>query len=67
MSQEKIDALEDYTISEIDSNLDFENVVGQDSLTRFDRKKKKENQNFQKELKMLNRTFVCIHIIDICV
>ena len=47
-SGKKIDALEDYTISEIDSNLDFENVVGQDSLTRFDRKKKKRKSKFSK-------------------
>ena len=47
-SGKKIEALEDYTISEIDSNLDFENVVGQDSLTRFDRKKKKRKSKFSK-------------------
>ena len=32
----KIESLEDYTISEISSDISFENVVGQDSLTRFD-------------------------------
>ncbi len=37
----KIESLEDYTISEISSDISFENVVGQDSLTRFDKRKKK--------------------------
>ncbi len=41
-SGKKIEALEDYTVYEIDSTLDFENVVGQDSLTRFDKKKKRK-------------------------
>jgi cell fate regulator YaaT (PSP1 superfamily) len=40
-SGEKIDSLEDYAISETLSDINFENVVGQDSLTRFDKKKKK--------------------------
>ena len=40
-SGKKIDNLEDYTISEALSDINFENVVGQDSLTRFDKKKKK--------------------------
>ena len=40
-SGKKIDNLEDYTISEIIPDINFENVVGQDSLTRFDKKKNK--------------------------
>ena len=40
----KIENLEDYTISEKISNINFENVVGQDSLTRFDKKKKKKKK-----------------------
>ena len=40
----KIENLEDYTISEKISNKNFENVVGQDSLTRFDKKKKKKKK-----------------------
>ena len=40
----KIENLEDYTVSENVSNINFENVVGQDSLTRFDKKKKKKKK-----------------------
>ena len=38
---EKINSLEEYAFSQKTENQEFENVVGQDSLTRFDKKKKK--------------------------
>ena len=41
---EKIESLEQYTIYETSSDVNFENVVGQDSLTRFDNKKKNRNK-----------------------
>ena len=41
---EKIESLEQYTIYETSSDVSFENVVGQDSLTRFDHKKKNRNK-----------------------
>ena len=41
---EKIESLEQYTIYETSSDVSFENVVGQDSLTRFDNKKKNRNK-----------------------
>lgn len=41
---EKIESLEQYTIYETSSDVNFENVVGQDSLTRFDYKKKNRNK-----------------------
>ncbi|WP_372802267.1 stage 0 sporulation family protein, partial [Lutibacter sp.] len=48
-NKEKISSLEDYEVDLIeDPKTDFENVVGQDSLTRFDipkRKKKRKNKN----------------------
>jgi len=46
----KIESLEDYTISEISSDISFENVVGQDSLTRFDKRKKKKKRKFSKRV-----------------
>ena len=48
-NREKISSLEDYEVDLIEEpKTDFENVVGQDSLTRFDipkRKKKRKNKN----------------------
>lgn len=41
---EKIESLEQYAIYETSSDVNFENVVGQDSLTRFDNKKKNRNK-----------------------
>ena len=39
----KINSLEEYTSTiNVDEDLEFQNVVGQDSLTRFDRKKSKK-------------------------
>ena len=49
-SGKKIESLEDYTISEISSDISFENVVGQDSLTRFDKRKKKKKRKFSKRV-----------------
>ena len=46
----KVESLEDYTISEISSDISFENVVGQDSLTRFDKRKKKKKRKFSKRV-----------------
>jgi len=46
----KVESLEDYTISEISSDISFENVVGQDSLTRFDKRKKKKKRKFSKRI-----------------
>ena len=37
----KINSLEDYAVFQSIDNQEFQNVVGQDSLTRFDKKKKK--------------------------
>ena len=37
----KINSLEDYVFFQSEENQEFQNVVGQDSLTRFDKKKKK--------------------------
>jgi|TARA_B100001996_G_scaffold383052_1_gene377150 cell fate regulator YaaT (PSP1 superfamily) len=37
----KINSLEDYVSFKSEENQEFQNVVGQDSLTRFDKKKKK--------------------------
>ncbi len=37
----KINSLEDYAVFQSTDNQEFQNVVGQDSLTRFDKKKKK--------------------------
>ena len=46
---EKIGSLEEYAQDNVsDEKLVFENVVGQDSLTRFDRPKKKKKRNKKK-------------------
>jgi hypothetical protein len=37
----KINSLEEYAVFQSIDNQEFQNVVGQDSLTRFDKKKKK--------------------------
>ncbi len=54
-SGEKVAALEEYEFDLIEeSKVDFENVVGQDSLTRFDtpkRKKKRRSKNQQRTSK----------------
>ena len=43
---EKIDSLEEYADDNVnEERTTFENVVGQDSLTRFDRPKKKKRRN----------------------
>ena len=54
--KKKVISLEEYTIDvEIDTKTEFENVVGQDSLTRFDKpkrnKKRKNNKNRTKNNK----------------
>ena len=54
--KKKVISLEEYTIDvEIDTKTEFENVVGQDSLTRFDKpkrnKKRKSNKNRTKNNK----------------
>jgi cell fate regulator YaaT (PSP1 superfamily) len=51
--KEKVASLEEYAVEHIqDTKIDFENVVGQDSLTRFDnpksKKKRKNNRNRNK-------------------
>jgi cell fate regulator YaaT (PSP1 superfamily) len=46
--KEKVASLEEYAIEnlvEIEERIVFENVVGQDSLTRFDKPKRKKNRN----------------------
>jgi len=46
--KEKVTSLEEYAIEnlvEIEERIVFENVVGQDSLTRFDKPKRKKNRN----------------------
>ncbi|WP_375325971.1 stage 0 sporulation family protein [Flagellimonas sp. GZD32] len=43
---EKVESLEEYASDNVDEEkMAFENVVGQDSLTRFDRPKKKKRRN----------------------
>ena len=49
-SGKKIESLEDYSVSEIVPDINFENVVGQDSLTRFDKKKKTKKKKFSKRI-----------------
>ena len=51
--KEKVASLEEYAAEHVqDTKTDFENVVGQDSLTRFDnpksKKKRKNNRNRNK-------------------
>jgi hypothetical protein len=59
-SGEKVVALEEYEFDLIEeTKVDFENVVGQDSLTRFDipkRKKKRRNRNHQRANKNQQKT-----------
>ncbi len=44
--KQKVTGLEDYSLDLIEeTKKEFENVVGQDSLTRFDRPKRKNNKN----------------------
>ena len=50
-SGEKATSLEDYAVelsAKIDNKIDFENVVGQDSLTRFDKPKKNKRHRNKK-------------------
>ena len=52
-NKEKVSSLEEYAAEQIqDTKNEFENVVGQDSLTRFDspkpKKKRKNNRNNNK-------------------
>jgi len=49
-SGKKIESLEDYSVLEIVPDINFENVVGQDSLTRFDKKKKTKKKKFSKRI-----------------
>ena len=43
---EKVASLEDYAVELVeDTKADFENVVGQDSLTRFDAPKNQKRKN----------------------
>ena len=58
--KEKVASLEEYAVEHIqDTKNDFENVVGQDSLTRFDgpkpNKKRKNNRNNRNNTKNRNR------------
>ena len=47
---EKVDSLEEYAQDNVDEEkATFENVVGQDSLTRFDRPKKRRNKKRRKK------------------
>jgi cell fate regulator YaaT (PSP1 superfamily) len=53
----KIASLEEYAVENIpDEKMVFENVVGQDSLTRFDRPKKKRNKNKHKKRRNKKKT-----------
>ncbi len=56
--KQKVASLEEYAIEnvvEVEDRVVFENVVGQDSLTRFDRpKKKKNNRNRNKKRRNAN-------------
>ncbi|MCG2460916.1 hypothetical protein K8352_09155 [Flavobacteriaceae bacterium F89] len=55
--KEKVPSLEAYAVEQIVEVKEhvFENVVGQDSLTRFDRPKQKRNRNRNKNRKSSNR------------
>lgn len=59
-SGEKVAALEEYELDLIEeTKIDFENVVGQDSLTRFDapkRKKKRRSRNQKRNFQNRQRT-----------
>ena len=47
--KEKVASLEEYAVDNIvEDKVVFENVVGQDSLTRFDRPKRRNNRNKNK-------------------
>jgi cell fate regulator YaaT (PSP1 superfamily) len=46
---EKVQTLEDAVVKKSEVNIDFQNVVGQDSVTRFDQAKKKKNKNRYKK------------------
>jgi cell fate regulator YaaT (PSP1 superfamily) len=46
---EKVQTLEDTVVKKSEVNIDFQNVVGQDSVTRFDQAKKKKNKNRYKK------------------
>jgi len=50
--KQKVASLEEYA-SELEEStkVDFENVVGQDSLTRFDKKKPTQNKNRRRKNK----------------
>lgn len=49
-------SLEEYTLADSESvKVDFENAVGQDSLTRFDKPKSKKKRNYKKRNKKRSR------------
>ena len=49
-------SLEEYAFTESENTkVDFENTVGQDSLTRFDKPKRKKNRNYKKSNKKRSR------------
>ena len=51
----KINSLEEYTSTiNVDEDLEFQNVVGQDSLTRFDKPRKKKHNKRRKAKKHVN-------------
>ena len=46
---EKVASLEEYAVEHVeDTKTEFENVVGQDSLTRFDRPKRNKKRNYRR-------------------
>ena len=54
--KEKVVSLEEYAIDDIvEDKVVFENVVGQDSLTRFDRPKRRNNRNKSKKRRNNNK------------
>jgi cell fate regulator YaaT (PSP1 superfamily) len=54
--KEKVVSLEEYAVDNIvEEKVVFENVVGQDSLTRFDRPKRRNNRNKNKNRRNNNR------------
>ncbi|MDU8884600.1 regulatory iron-sulfur-containing complex subunit RicT [Yeosuana sp. MJ-SS3] len=51
----KVSSLEDYALDvPVNTKTDFENVVGQDSLTRFDRPKSKRKRNYKRNKRKPN-------------
>jgi hypothetical protein len=49
--ENKVSSLEDYAVEVIQETKDFNNAMGQESLTRFDQPKRKNKQNQSQQWK----------------